>query len=113
MCSRKERIEELNQSLEILRKQIQEKQPVKNMHDAFRLIMPDLDNRPKEVPLELWKNYIKVIDEMTTLSIEQWTEEWTKDFVNVKDIGKIRGLRAQCKVIDDYYNLGEIDDTDI
>lgn len=70
MCSRKKRIEELELSVTILREQIQEKYPIKTIHDAFRLIRPDLGNRPKEVPLELWENYIKVVDEMTTLMWE-------------------------------------------
>ena len=113
MCLRKKRIEELELSVAILREKIQEKYPIKTIYDAFCLIRPDLDNRPKEVPLELWENYIKVIDEMTTLMWEQWTEEQIKDFVDVKDIGKIRGLRAQCGILDDYNNLRDDNDTDI
>ena len=113
MCLRKERIEKLNQFVEILREQIKEVYPVKNMYDAFCLISPDLNNKPKEVPLELWENYIKVIDEMTTLMVEQLTEEQIKNFVDVKDIGKIRGLRAQCGILDDYNNLRDNNDTDI
>ena len=109
MYSRKERIEELKQFSEILRKQIQEVYPVKNMYDAFCLISPDLNNKPKEVPLELWKHYIEVIDELTTLSIEQWTEEYTKDFVDVRDLHKTRGLRAKLQVYDD---CGWSDDND-
>ena len=109
MCSRKERIEELNQFSEILRKQIQEVYPVKNMCDAFCLIRPDLSNRPKKVPLELWKHYIEVIDELTTLSTEQWTEEYTKDFVDIRDLHKTRGLRAKLLVYDD---CGWSDDND-
>ena len=109
MCSRKERIEELYQFSEILRKQIQEVYSVKSIHDAFRLIRPDLSNKPKEVSLELWKHYIEVIDELTTLSIEQWTEEYIKDFVDVRDLYKTRGLRAKLQVYDD---CGWSDDND-
>lgn len=113
MCLRKKRIEELELSVTILREKIQEKYPIKTMYDAFCLISPDLDNRPKEVPLELWENYIKVVNEMTALMWEQWTEEQIKDFVDVKDIHKIYGLRTQYGALDDYYNLGEINDTNL
>ena len=54
-------------------------------------------------------NYIKIIDEMTTLMMEELTE----NFVNVEDINKIRGLRAQCGILDDYNNLRANNDTDI
>ena len=113
MYSRKEKIEKLKIFAAILKEQIQEKYPIKTIYDLFRLSSPDLGNRPKEVPLELWEDYIKVVDEMTTLMIEQWTEEQIKDFVDIKDIGKIRGLRAQCGILDDYNNLRDNNDTDI
>ena len=113
MCLRKKRIEELELSVATLREKIQEKYPIKTMYDAFCLISPNLDNRPKEVSLELWENYIKVVDEMTALMIEQWTEEQIKNFVDIKDLRKIRGLRAQCGILDDYNNLRDNNDTNI
>ena len=72
--------------------------------------MPCSENRPKGVSNELWKQYAQINDEIMTLEIEKYIEE---NFVDVKDIGKIRGLRAQCEVLDDYYNLGEMNDTNL
>lgn len=109
MCLRKKRIEELKIFAAMLRDQIQEKYPIKTIYDLFCLQSPNLDNKPKEVSLELWENYIKIVDEMTTLMMEELTE----DFVNVEDTNKIRGLRAQCGILDDYNNLRANNDTDI
>ena len=53
--------------------------------------MPCSENRPKGVPNELWEQYAQINDEITTLEIEKYIEE---NFIDVKDIGKIRGLRA-------------------
>ena len=91
MCSRKERLEELFKKEKKIRKQIESKFPIKNKYDIFSFIMPCSENRPKGVPNELWEQYAQINDEIMTLEIDKYIEE---NFVDVKDIGKIRGLRA-------------------